>query len=527
MILITRFRWLIPLLLGAAAATGFQPLMLWPVTLLALALLISLVAAAPRPRDAAWIGWLFGVGHFTLGNTWIATAFTYQAQMPAWLGWIAVVILALYLAVYPALATTAAWVLRRRTGMALAPALAGCWIVTEWLRGWLFTGFPWNPLGVVALGPFDRPGLARIAAWCGTYALSGIIVLLAGLWLWAGQLWAGHRARDPRIAPALVAALVPPVLMLAPIGGTPADSALAYTLVQPNLNQNDINNPRLFESQFRVLADLSRRVPADGPGARIVLWPEGAVPDYLRPGYDQTWYAQTTFGGDPALARERMSEVVGPQSLLMTGATDLSIRDRQVTGAYNVITLIDPDGTIRGGYAKAHLVPYGEYLPMREWLTPLGLSRLVGGDLDFQPGPGPRTLGVDSWGKPGFQICYEIVFSGQVVDRTNRPDYIVNPSNDGWFGVAGPPQHLAQARLRAIEEGLPVLRSTTTGISAVIDAGGGVRQSIARATAARIDGHVPAALPPTLFARFGNILALAWAIVVLVTALVATRWKGR
>ncbi len=517
-----RFRWLLPLLLGAAAATGFQPLMLWPVTLLALTLLITLVAAAPRARDAGWIGWLFGVGHFTLGNTWIATAFTYQAQMPAWLGWIAVVILALYLAIYPAFATTAAWALRRCTGMALAPALAGCWIVAEWLRSWLFTGFPWNPLGIVALGPFDRPGLARIAAWCGTYALSGVIVLLAGLWLWA---W--HQARDRRIAPALIAALVPPVLMLVPIGGTPGDSALAYTLVQPNLNQNDINNPRLFESQFRALADLSHRVPADGSGARIVLWPEGGVPDYLRPGYDQSWYVQTTFGGDPALARERIGEVAGAQSLLMTGAADLSIRDRQVIGAYNVITLIDPEGTIRGGYAKAHLVPYGEYLPMREWLTPLGLSRLVVGDLDFQPGPGPRTVAINGWGKAGFQICYEIVFSGQVVDRNNRPDYIVNPSNDGWFGAFGPPQHLAQARLRAIEEGLPVLRSTTTGISAVIDAGGGVRQSIARATAARIDGRVPVALPPTLFARFGNILALAWGVVVLVTALVATRRKAR
>jgi apolipoprotein N-acyltransferase len=515
-------RFLAPLLLGAAAATGFQPLMLWPVTLLALALLIALVAGAPRARDAAWIGWLFGVGHFTLGNTWIATAFTYQAQMPASLGWIAVVLLALYLAVYPALATTAAWALRRRTGMALAPALAGAWIVTEWLRGWVFTGFPWNPLGVVALGPFDRPGLARIAAWCGTYALSGVIVLLAGLWLWAWQ-----QAHARRMGPAIVVAIVPPVLILLPLGGSPGDSTLAYTLVQPDLNQNDINNPRLFESQFRVMADLSLRQARDGTGPRIVLWPEGALPDYLRPGYDATWYAQTTFGGDPALARERLSEVIGANSLLMTGATDLYIRDRQVVGAYNVITLIDPDGTIRGGYAKAHLVPYGEYLPMRAWLTPLGLSRLVGGELDFQPGPGPGTIAIDSWGKAGFQICYEIVFSGQVVDRAHRPDYIVNPSNDGWFGLAGPPQHLAQARLRAIEEGLPVLRSTTTGISAVIDAGGAVRQSIPHARAARIDGRVPLALPPTLFARLGNSLALAWGVVVLVIALVATRRKPR
>jgi apolipoprotein N-acyltransferase len=521
-------RRLAPLLLGAASATGFQPLMLWPATLAALALLLALIDPAPRARDAARIGWLFGVGHFTLGNTWIATAFTYQAQMPAWLGWIAVVLLALYLAVYPALATLTAWTLRRRTGMALAPALAASWIVTEWLRGWLFTGFPWNPLGAVALGPFDRPGLARIAAWCGTYALSGVVVLLAGLWLWAWQ-----QARSGRRASTLLAGLIPPALLLVPLGGAPGDSPLAYTLVQPNLKQDEINNPRLYESQFRNLASLSRRLPENGSGPRIVLWPEGAVPDYLRPGYDTIWYAETTYGGDPELARRRMGDVIGPGSLLMTGATDLTLTNRQVTGAWNVITLIDPAGSLRGSYAKAHLVPFGEYLPFREWLTPLGLSRLVSGDLDFQSGPGPRTIAPErlgtpgTWGRAGFQICYEIIFPGHVADRADRPDYIFNPSNDGWFGAWGPPQHLAQARLRAIEEGLPVLRSTTTGISAVIDAGGGVRRFIARGNAARVDGYVPRALPPTPFARFGNMLSLAWSVAVLVSALVATRRKAR
>ena len=308
-------------------------------------------------------------------------------------------------------------------------------------------------------------------------------------------------------------------------------------LVQPDLAQDQINDPHLYESQFRTLADLSRRIAADGSGPRLVLWPEGAVPDYLRPGYDAVWYEQTTYAGDPALARERMGHVIGANSLLMTGATDLSVTGRQVTGrqvtgAANVITLIDPAGTLRGGYAKAHLVPFGEYLPLRPWLTPLGLSRLVSGELDFSPGPGPRTIDLGAparggWGRAGFQICYEIVFPGHVIDRDNRPDYLFNPSNDGWFGAWGPPQHLAQARLRAIEEGIPVLRSTTTGISAVIDAGGGVRQWLAPGMAARVDGHVPAARAPTLFARLGNILSLALAVVLLVSGLVATRRKHR
>jgi apolipoprotein N-acyltransferase len=186
---------------------------------------------------------------------------------------------------------------------------------------------------------------------------------------------------------------------------------------------------------------------------------------------------------------------------------------------------VDEGGVIRSSYAKAHLVPGGEYLPLRPLLEPLGAARLVAGSIDFWPGPGPRTLELGDWGRAGVQICYEIIFSGQVVDRANRPDYIFNPSNDGWFGSWGPPQHLAQARLRAIEEGLPVLRSTTTGISAVIDADGIVRQYLPRLNAGRLDGLVPPAHPPTLFAQSGNVLALGWAMVLLVFSMVATRHR--
>ena len=156
---------------------------------------------------------------------------------------------------------------------------------------------------------------------------------------------------------------------------------------------------------------------------------------------------------------------------------------------------------MRGGYSKAHLVPYGEYLPMRPLLEPLGLNRLVPGAIDFLPGPGPRTLDLGAYGRAAIQVCYEIVFSGEVVQRGNRPDYIFNDSNDGWFGAFGPPQHLAQARMRAIEEGLPVLRSTTTGISAVIDARGVVRRYLPQHVAGRIDGRGPItvdAAPPVI-----------------------------
>ena len=512
-------------LCGGLAALGFAPLSLWPVTLLAYAWLIGATARCRGAGGAALIGWLFGVGLFTIGNGWIATAFTYQAAMPGWLGWIAVFLLSLYLALFSAAATLLARLIggRRGSGDLLVPALAlgGAWVIGEWLRSWVCTGYAWNPLGMITLGGFARPGLARIAPWFGTYAMSGLVVLLAGAWRGAV-----HTVLHRRFAPAAALAIVPVVLLLLPLGGSNAQGSLPFTLVQPNRVEEELNDPSKFEEQFQVMARLT--LPLHYGERRVVLWPESGVPDYLRPGYPIWTYRQTTYFADPDAARARLARVIGPGSLLLTGATDLDARNGRLTAARNVITALDEHGAIVGSYAKAHLVPYGEYLPMRGLLEPLGLARLVPGDLDFQPGPGPQTqdfgaIAAGGFGRIGFQICYEIIFSGQVIDQAHRPAFLFNPSNDGWFGAWGPPQHLAQARMRAIEEGLPVLRSTTTGISAVIDADGVVRRFLAHGVAGRIDGLVPPPHAPTLFAKLGNALPLGWAVVFLVAAAVARR----
>lgn len=512
------------LLAGALASTGFEPLGWWPVTLACVAMLVWLVRSGAGWKQVALTGWLFGLGHFTVGNNWIATAFTYQAQMPAWLGWLAVVLLAVYLAVFPMLGALAAWWLSRRWKAALVPAFAATWIVSEWLRSWVFTGFAWNPLAMVTLGGFDRPGLAAVAPWLGTYAASGLVVVLAGFWLRAADL-----LRTRRKAQAAACVLIPLAAFLIPAAagsGTVGKGSVPFTLVQPDVRQDRLNDPANFENQFRISAGLSRAEARPPAAPRLVLWPESGVPDLLRPGYPAFWY-QDTYAGDPALARARIGRAIGPGSLLLTGTVDLAMDGRKVRGAWNVVTALDSAGTIRGSYAKAHLVPYGEYLPMRSLLEPIGLSRLVEGTLDFQSGPGPRTLDLGRWGRAGVQICYEIIFSGRVVDPDARPDYLFNPSNDGWFGAWGPPQHLAQARLRAIEEGLPVLRATTTGISAVIDADGVVRRYMPMHRAGRIDGTIPPAHEPTLFARMGNLLPLGWAMVLLFIAMVATRRRAR
>ena len=515
--------WLIPstrprisaLLLGFLAATGFQPLGLWPIALIAMGAFAALLSQTADPKGAAVLGWLFGVAHFTFGNNWIATAFTHQAEMPAVLGWVAVPLLALYLALYPALAALGARALTGKgRAWALALALAGCWTLSEILRARVFTGYAWNPFAMVLLGPLDRPGLAALSPGMGTYALSGLAVFLSA------ALAAVLRERRPLVA-ALVAALIGAGMYLPP--PTPREGTVRFTLVQPDLTQDRIGDPRYYEANFVRLAQLS--LPQHAAGSRLVLWPESGLADYLRPGYPQRFYDRTTPLGDPQYARERIARLIGADSVLLTGAVDLEIVGGRAVGAYNAVTAIDGQGEIVGGYAKAHLVPYGEYLPMRPLLEPLGLSRLVAGTIDFLPGPGPRSLDLGPLGRAGIQICYEIVFSGEAVERGSRPDYIFNPSNDGWFGAFGPPQHLAQARMRAIEEGLPVLRSTTNGISAVIDAQGVVRDHLGTMRGGRIDGMIPPAAAPTPFAYLGNALALAWAMLFLALAAVALRLR--
>ena len=494
---------------GLAAACGFQPIGLWPLTLAAFALLLWLIREAPSLRAALARGWWFGVGHFIAGLNWIATAFTYQAEMPASLGYAAVVLLSLYLAVYPAAAAGLAWRWGRRNELRLVLVFAAAWIVTEWLRATLFTGFAWNPLGVSLV--------ATPVAWSsrlvGTYGLSGLTALLAGVAL----LLALRRWRPAAAAAAVVA--LSAAAGFAAGGSADGPPGPALRIVQPNIGQQDKWRPG-FEGEN--LARL-QRLSAWGQGEpRLLLWPEAAVTRPLENGLRVVGHVIEMLE-----LRRDVAAMLGEKDLLLTGGVTWRSPDgRDVTSATNSVFAIDRSGRILGRYDKAHLVPYGEYLPMRPILASLGLSRLAPGDVDFDSGPGPRTLDLPVIGKAGFQLCYEIIFSGEVVDRTKRPAFLFNPSNDAWFGAWGPPQHLAQARLRAIEEGLPILRATPTGISAVIDSDGRLLRSLPWRTAGMIDTRLPPPRPPTPFARLGNLLPLLFAIALATLALLAQRIAG-
>jgi apolipoprotein N-acyltransferase len=488
---LTRYPALLAFAVGAVSAFGFEPIGLWPLLIVAFTALCELVARSKTRSQALLTGWAFGLGQFVVGLNWIATAFTYQAKMPPWLGWIAVVLLSIYLAVYPAFATGLAWKFGRKNRLALLLVLAGAWSITEWMRGSFFTGFPWNP-AAAALVPTPLIGISPLI---GTYALSGLVVLLGGaVWLELYKRW----------LPLVVILGITALLWLLPSSPVPVDplTVLNARIVQPNIGQEDKWTPGFDQEAARRLAQLTGP-PRGEP--RLVMWPEAAITDPLEDARSPDHQAFAEF------QRTRATSLLGPQDRLLTGGIAVESPDgAHALKAANSIYVLGPGGRIIGRYDKAHLVPYGEYLPMRPLMSAIGLSRLAPGDADFTPGPGPRTIWLGAlWGKVGLQLCYEIIFSGHVVDWQNRPNFIFNPSNDAWFGRWGPPQHLAQARLRAAEEGLPVLRATPTGISAVIDARGNVVKELGWRKAGAIDFVMPpAANAPPLFARFGNSIPL-------------------
>ena len=301
------------LALGFLSATGFQPLGLWPLALAAMAGFAALIARAPDAKRAAGLGWLFGFAHFTLSNNWIAEAFTHQTEMPAVLGWFAVPLLSLYLALYPALAALGARALGGRAlGWPFAFAFAASWTVSELLRATVFTGYAWNPFAMVLLGPFDRPGLAALAPWTGTYALSGLAVLAA--------VSLAILARERRVAPALLVAVLLALGLYLP-GPPEPEGTLRFTLVQPDLSQERLTDSRYYEANFVRLVQLG--LARERGGTRLVLWPESGLADYLRPGYPQRYYDRTTALGDPGFARRRIGRLIGPGSVLLTGAVDL------------------------------------------------------------------------------------------------------------------------------------------------------------------------------------------------------------
>ncbi len=492
-------RLLVALVSGLAAAFALPPIGAWPVWGLAVpALLLILEGIEPRRwRTALAVGWSFGFGYFLFAFHWIGFAFLVDAGTYLWMMPFAVAGLAAAMALYWAFATLLVFALGLR-GISLVAIFAVSLAGAEWLRGTLFTGFPWAAPGLAVDG---MGALAQTASLIGMTGLTLMVMLWAGLPL--ALIWS---CREKWFAAALTI-LLPlgwmwgEVRLREPVVFAPG---VRLRIVQPNIMQQQKWREDNARGIFDELKALSSR-----PGLETVthlIWPETAVPFLI---------------DESAIARTELRPLLGGRTSLITGSIR---RESGVTdpAVHNSIIVFDGEARVIARYDKWRLVPGGEFLPFRWLLEPMGFRKVVTVPGSFAAGAGPATLKIGQ--APGFGalICYEAIFPQHLVSEGDRPEWLVNVTNDGWFGQStGPYQHLAQARLRTIEQGLPMARAANTGISAVLDAHGRAVSMLGLGEKGIIDSALPRALPPTLYARLGDwcLLTLMIALVTLAVAL--------
>lgn len=484
------WRLAIAALLGAGVAAGQAPWNLWPVALVALVALAAIIAGEVRVSRRLWLGWIGGAGYFAAALFWIVEPFLIDIGRHGWMAPFALAFMAFGMALFWALAAAVAGLGRGPGTRALGFTLGLA--ATDLLRGYVFTGFPWALVGHIWIGT----PVMQAAAWVGPVGLTALTALAAALPLLG-------RAPATRAGLAALAAMI--------LGGAwaagaarlvqedaPRDPAIRVRLVQPDADQRLKWQGEMWQVFLDRLLAASAE-PADRP-LDLIVWPETAVPFLLE-------------RSGPFLEGELAAAARGVP--VATG-----IQRSEGARFFNSLAVIDGSGRVAAVYDKSHLVPFGEYVPLAELAARFGLAAFAAQEgYGYTPGPGARVLDLGRAGKVLPLICYEAVFPQDLNAAPERADWILQITNDGWFGrIAGPYQHLAQARLRAVEQGLPVLRAANTGVTAVIDAKGRVLRSLPLGAEGWFDADVPPALAPTLYARTGDLpatIALGLAILAL------------
>lgn len=451
--------------LGAAASLGQAPLGFWWATLAALAGLLWLLDRIPDRRGAFLTGWLAGAGYFALGLSWIVEPFLIDVARHGWMAPFAVVLLAFGLGLFWG---AAALLARQARGPALG--FVAAFVALEWLRGVIFTGFPWAMLGHIWIGtPLDQ-----LAALGGASLLSLLTLLAAAL----PVLWRGRGAVGSGLL--LAAALGFGLWRLAQPLPPPGD--LTLRLVQPNAEQTvKWEAARAQEFLDRLLTLTAQDGPAD-----LTIWPETAVP-YMLEYSPEVADMVVAVSGDRPVA--------------------FGIQREEAGLFYNSLRVLEGEGQETARYDKAHLVPFGEYIPFGDlaydWFGLRAFAAQAGNT--YSAGPGPQVLDLGRFGKVLPLICYEAIFPREVNAMPERAEWMLQITNDAWFGVwTGPFQHFAQARLRAVEQGLPLIRVANTGVTAVVDARGRVIDQLPFGTMGALDTRIPGALPPTPYTRWGD-----------------------
>lgn len=509
----------IALLAGALSSLAMEPFNAWPVLFLTFPVMVWLIdgAGAGKMRGipaAAMAGWWFGFGYFVPGLYWIGYAFLVDAQTFAWLLPLAICGLPAYLALFTALGFALARLLWTRDASRVL-ALAASLTIGEWLRGHVLTGFPWNSFGYALTEPL---ALAQTASLIGLWGLTFIAVAIFAAP--AVLVDDGSQSRRPWLAPALA------LVMLGVMGAygtarlwrTPTHlrNDVKLRIMQPDLSQDARFNYSAkadVMSRYLALSDRSTGPETNGVGsANVLIWPESAFPFFLSREPD---------------AMAQIANLLPKGTVLITGAVrppDAPLGAR-ITQAYNSIYVIDHDGSILSTYDKLHLVPFGEYLPFQSFMEKIGLQQLTKVHGGFIPGTRRRVMDIPGAPPVLPLICYEAVFPGDITASGERPGWIVNVTNDGWFGIStGPYQHLQQSRMRAIEEGLPLVRAANTGISAVVDPVGRITARLGLGIEGVLDATLPSAIPPTIYAKIGDIPA---AVLVAAAILIAFARRRR
>jgi apolipoprotein N-acyltransferase len=513
-------RWLAAFLAGAISVLAIAPFFAWPVLWLTLPALVWLIdgALSERAYDtlaAASVGWWFGFGYFLAGFFWVGEAFLVEAEIFAVLMPLAVILLPAGLALFYAGATAAAapwWKGRPARVLVLALTLS----VAEWLRGHVLTGLPWNVLGYALTYPLP---LMQSAGLLGIYGLTLCALLIFAL---PAVLWsdAASAERSPHTGALVLLVGLLPLAMSATYGQLRIASAphatvpgILVRIVQPSVPQREKwqpqNQQRIFLDHLELSTTNASGTKDALSGITHVIWPEAAMP---------------FFPLEQPAARVAIGQMLPAGSLLISGALRAeaappgAARPRRF---FNSLLVFGEGGLLVASYDKIHLVPFGEYLPMQSMLEAMGLQQLTRMRGGFDAGVTPRPLlHVPRFPVATPLICYEAIFPRAIVQGSDRPQVLINLTNDGWFGnTTGPRQHLHQARVRAVEEGLPLLRAANNGISAVVDPYGRILGRLELDVRGVIDTEVPVPLPPPVYARAGDsVFWLLWLVCAAIAA---------
>jgi apolipoprotein N-acyltransferase len=479
---------------GMVAALAMPPLDFWPLLFVAVpASLFALEGIERRYKLQSFLlGWCFGFGYFIVAFHWIGFAFLVDQENYLWMMPFAVGGLAAAMAVYWGLAfvcVTLSGLKRFSAALVFAASLA----LSEWLRGILFTGFPWAAPGLAGDG---MGAVAQTAALWGMPGLTVLILLWSAVWPF---VFDRHSPRRHRLAALVIIATLPLCWAWGSYrlqnGAVANVDSVTLRIVQPNIPQSDKWRSENVRAIFDQLREMSARAPQDGKPVTNFIWPETAVPFLM---------------DESVIAKAEVAQLLGGSKTLVTGTLRREPGNTSDGGSdniYNSILTFDGLGNVVAHYDKWRLVPGGEFLPFEWLLEPLGFRRVVTVPGSFAAGSGPLSQAIPGTPYAGLSICYEAIFPDHFVDPLKRPGWPINVTNDGWFGNStGPYQHLAQARLRAIEQGLPMVRAANTGISAVIDPYGRILSSLPLGQEGVLDSGLPQSLLPTFFATYGQLL---------------------